>query len=115
MPVDPQLADRVRSALARVRQVEEKRMFGGLAFMVNGKMCINVSRGGLMCRIDPAQHDQAVQRPGWDTLTMRGKRLRGYVRVSGDTLAGGDDFDVCVAMALAFNKVSRPAKSTRAK
>lgn len=56
MPYDEKLADRVRKYLKQIPriQIEEKKMFGGLAFMVNGKMCINVSGENLMCRFDPA-------------------------------------------------------------
>ena len=54
------MVDRVRTALGTGRRIEEKRMFGGTAFMVGGKMCVSVGKARIMCRIDPAIHDAAL-------------------------------------------------------
>src|SRR5262245_30132932 len=54
MPPDETLLNRVRSAIGESHRVEEKKMFGGIAFMVEGKMCVTVGRGRIMCRIDPS-------------------------------------------------------------
>jgi hypothetical protein len=58
------LKDRVKTALAHLPHVEEKQIFGGRAFMVNRKMCISVGKDRIMCRIDPAIHEQALKRRG---------------------------------------------------
>jgi TfoX/Sxy family transcriptional regulator of competence genes len=104
MPVDQALAKKLRAALAKVPGVVEQPMFGGLAFLVQGKMCINVSRDGLMCRIDPSEHEKVIQRPGWSTVVMRNKPLQGYIRVNSQALAIGKTFQECVKMALAYNQ-----------
>src|SRR5258708_4423871 len=65
------LAARVNAALRRAPRVREKRMFGGITFMVNGKMCISVGARGLMCRIDPESHDAAIARRGVRTVRMK--------------------------------------------
>ena len=57
MAHDERLASRVRAALAHRQDVEEKKMFGGITFLVGGKMCVSVGKTRLMCRIDPAVHD----------------------------------------------------------
>ncbi len=71
MAFDDALANRVRAALERRLPIEEKKMFGGIAFMVRGKMCVSVGRGRLMCRIDPAGHDTALQHKGCRTEDVR--------------------------------------------
>ncbi len=76
------LAKRVRTALSHIQRVEEKKMFGGIAFMVNGKMCITVGKDRLMCRIDPAIHEIALERKGCKTVFMKGREYKGYVHVN---------------------------------
>ena len=62
--------ERVRVALAHVPDVKQKKMFGSIAFMVRGKMCVSARAERIMCRIDPARHDAAVKRPGCRTVVM---------------------------------------------
>jgi TfoX N-terminal domain len=79
MARDDNLASRVRATLSRVRGVEEKKMFGSLAFMVRGKMCVTARPERIMCRIDPELHDDAVKRKAWRTeatCTSTRKRSR---------------------------------------
>lgn len=103
MPANESLARRVREALAPMGRVEEKRMFGGLAFMVDGKMCVTVGKDRIMCRIDPDAHDQAVAHAGCEPMVMRGKELRGYVRVSEQALRSRAAFDRWMRMAMDYN------------
>lgn len=74
---DEKLIGRVRSALENVRGVTEKKMFGSTAFMVRGKMCVAARAERIMCRIDPALHDVAVERKGCETVVMGGRSYRG--------------------------------------
>ena len=73
------LANRVREYLAEIPHitVEEKAMFGGLAFLVNDKMCINIGEDCLMCRFDPKQTEEIAERQGFSPVVMRGKELSG--------------------------------------
>jgi TfoX/Sxy family transcriptional regulator of competence genes len=103
--VNEVLLGRVRDALARVERVEEKRMFGGVMFMVNDKMCISVGKNRLMCRIDPAAHDDAVQRDGCRTMTMGGRAYRGYVHVDASAVQAKKPLDYWVRLALNYNAV----------
>lgn len=59
------IADRIREALLDIPKVEEKKMFRGITFMVDDKMCISVSGNELMCRIDPLLHDELVEKNGY--------------------------------------------------
>jgi len=81
---DEALANRVRAALGDTRPVKEKRMFGGLVFMVRGKMCISVGEERIMCRIDPAIHDAALECKGCRTVIMGGRSYCGYVYIDAE-------------------------------
>ena len=103
MPANESLARRVRAALAPLGAVEERKMFGGLAFMVDGKMCVTVGADRIMCRIDPDDHDAAVARPGCTPMVMRGREIRGYVRVGQDALRTPAALGKWVRMAVDYN------------
>ena len=107
------LTEKVRSALAGVQRVQEKRMFGSLAFTVNEKMCINVGENRVMFRIDPAVHENALEIRGCRAVVMKGREYKGYVYVSEEGLGTKEDFDYWVRLALGYNKKARA--STRKK
>lgn len=82
MAYDDDLADRVRGALEDVSPVTEKRMFGGLAFLVNGHMAVAASsRGGLMVRVDPADLEGLLAEEHTGPMVMRGREMEGWMRV----------------------------------
>jgi TfoX/Sxy family transcriptional regulator of competence genes len=99
---DSALVERVRAALAG-RDVQEKKMFGGITFMVGGKMCISVGRGRIMCRIDPAFHDSALEHEGCRTVTMKGRQYRGYIYVDADAVKAPSALDYWMGLALEYN------------
>jgi TfoX/Sxy family transcriptional regulator of competence genes len=101
------LVDRVRAALAGVRRVEERKMFGGTAFMVRGKICVSARPERIMCRIDPAIHDAAVERKGCRTMVMKGREYRGYVHVDAAAVRTKRDLDYWIALALDYNQRPR--------
>src|SRR5215468_3254874 len=83
MAYDEKTAERVRDALAEQRGVIEKKLMGGLCFMVKGAMCCAVSgRGGLLVRIDPAAHARMIAEPHAEAADMRGRMMTGFVRVA---------------------------------
>ena len=84
-------------------------MFGGLALMVEGKMCVCVGKASIMCRIDPAMHDAALKRNGCTTVEMKGREYRGYVHIAADALKGKTDLDYWVALALDYNGHAKAA------
>jgi TfoX/Sxy family transcriptional regulator of competence genes len=82
---DADLADRIRELLGAEKSVEEKRMFGGLAFLINGNMAVAASgRGGLMVRVPPAETDKLLARDHVEPMVMAGRETRGWLRVSVD-------------------------------
>jgi TfoX/Sxy family transcriptional regulator of competence genes len=106
-----ELVRQVRRALAHLPNVEEKRMFSGISFMVEEKMCLSVGRAGVMCRIDPATHGEALQRKGCTTVLMQGREYKGWVRVTEEGMKSKQDLEYWVQLALAFN--SRASKSPK--
>lgn len=104
MAGDDKLLSRVKATLAHVPNVKEKRMFGGTAFMVRGKLCISARAQRIMCRIDPALHDAALERKGSRTVVMREREYRGYVYVDAEAVRTKSDLDYWVGLALDYNK-----------
>jgi TfoX/Sxy family transcriptional regulator of competence genes len=82
MAYDEELADRIRELLSGVRDVTEKKMFGGLAFLIHGNMAIAASgQGGVLVRVDPAQSDQLVATTNARPMEMRGREMPGWLRL----------------------------------
>lgn len=82
MAHNPALADRIRETLSGVRGVTEKRMFGGLAFLVNGNMAVAASgRGDLMVRVPPEATETMLTRAHVSPMIMSGRETRGWVRI----------------------------------
>lgn len=107
------LKDRVKTALTHAPHVKEKQMFGGIAFMVNGKMCISVGKDRIMCRIDPAIHGQTLKRKGCETVKMGGREYRGFVYVNEDGLRLKRDFDYWISLSLDFNNRAKISKKRK--
>jgi TfoX/Sxy family transcriptional regulator of competence genes len=82
MAYDEALAERVREVLRRRRGVSEKKMFGGLAFMVNGHMACGVQGDDLMVRVGPDDYEAALKKPGARPMDFTGRPLRGMVYVN---------------------------------
>ena len=103
MAYDVELADRLREALAGVPGVVEKRMFGGLAFMVAGHMAVSVSgRGGLLLRVDPARADSLIADPRASRFVMRGREMDGWLRVDIDAYATDDELNRWVGHGVGY-------------
>ena len=82
MPYDEDLANRIRELIAKEPNVTEKKMFGGLAFLINGNMSVAASgQGGLMLRCDPDQTDALLEKPHAKRFEMRGREMQGWLRV----------------------------------
>jgi len=104
MAYDEQLAEEVRERLAALDgEVTEKRMFGGLGFMVDGNLTVAASRrGGLLLRTDPADAEEVESRPGVEPMESAGRRMPGWVFVAPEALGSEADLDAWITRALAF-------------
>jgi TfoX/Sxy family transcriptional regulator of competence genes len=110
MPYDEKLADRIRQHLAGLKKVEEKKMMGGLTFMYNGKMCVGVYKNDLMCRIDPATHEEAIKKKGCRTMDFTNRPMIGYVLIDESGMKSKADFEYWIGLALDYNKRAKAAK-----
>jgi TfoX/Sxy family transcriptional regulator of competence genes len=91
MAYDDELANRIRQVVHGERALTEKRMFGGLAFLISGNMAVSASsRGGLMLRVDPAQTESLVSEPHVGRFEMRGREMAGWLRVDREALETDD-------------------------
>ena len=106
MSYNENLSHRVRIYLNATPNiyVQEKKMFGGLAFLVNGKMCINVGADKLMCRFDPTLTDYVAQKTGFLPMIMQGKELKGYCYVEPTGFESKEDLDFWLKLCLDFNE-----------
>jgi TfoX/Sxy family transcriptional regulator of competence genes len=103
------LADRIRKQLAGVDGVSEKKMFGGLAFLVNGHMCVAASHtGGLLARVDPAGSDEAVAQAHAELMVMRGRAMEGWISVAPEGVAGEPDLRSWIDRGLAYVRTLPP-------
>ena len=107
MAYDEDLANRIREQLADRNAVTEKRMFGGLAFLVDGSMAVAASRtGGLMVRVDPAESDDLVEADGVARMVMRGRQMDGWLLVDAERVAGDDELAAWVGRGVAAARVA---------
>ncbi|HEV7147012.1 MAG TPA: TfoX/Sxy family protein [Pedococcus sp.] len=110
MAYDSELADRIRDLLSEESGVREQRMFGGLAFLVNGNMAVSASgHGGLMLHIDPARADDLVDEPHVRRAEMRGRIMDGWLRVDAEVVATDADLRVWVDHGVTYAR-SLPSK-----
>lgn len=113
MAFDEKLAQRVRRLLVGQKTVEEKKMMGGLTFMVNGKMCLGVLKDDLMARIDPGVYETALSQKGCREMTFTGKPMKGFVLVGSTGTASEKDLTDWIDLALDFNPRAKASKKTR--
>jgi TfoX/Sxy family transcriptional regulator of competence genes len=103
MTYDEDLADRVRTAIGDLAVVTEKRMFGGLGFLVNGNLAVSASsRGGLMLRVDPADLESVLAEDGVTPFEMHGRAMNGWVHVDASAAASPDQLDRWVGMGTTY-------------
>ena len=115
MAVNEQLTNRIREALAHLPRVEEKRMFRGVTFMVNGKMCISAGDNEMMCRIDPKVFETALEKNGCRPMVHGGRTMKGFVFVNEDSIRNKKDFDYWVNLAISFNEKAEASPKKRKK
>lgn len=110
MAINERLTKRVRAALSHLPDVAEKKMFRGITFMVNKKMCISVSDDHIMCRFDPALHEEILRTKGCRTVEMGGRKYKGYVYVSEEAVSSEKELQYWIKLALNFNEKAKMAK-----
>ncbi|MGE4541073.1 MAG: TfoX/Sxy family protein [Bacteroidales bacterium] len=104
MAYSKNIAHRIRKSLEHLSNVEEKQMFGSLAFLLNDKICLTAGPKRMMCRINPELHQQEVQNDGCSTVIMRGRVHKGYLYIQEESLKNEKYFQHLISLALEFNK-----------
>jgi TfoX/Sxy family transcriptional regulator of competence genes len=113
MAFNEALANRIRTRLAGLPNIEEKKMMGGLTFMYNGKMCVGIIKDELMCRIDPSLHDMALSKKGCKTMVFTKRPMSGFIMVDESGMKTDADFDYWINLALEFNKQAKASKKKK--
>ena len=110
MAYDEELAARIRALVAGEPSLAEKKMFGGLAFLVGGNMAVAASgQGGLLVRVDPAESDALVAASPAETMEMRGREMPGWLRVGSEHVQSKKELTTWVARGVSYAR-SLPAK-----
>src|ERR671936_1162427 len=108
---DEALADRIRELVANERGIKEQKMFGGLAFLLNGNMSVAASgQGGLLVRVDPDESDALTKKAGVDLMEMRGRKMAGWLRVVADVVRTKQHLTAWVDRGLAFARSLPPKR-----
>ena len=110
---DEDLANRIRELIAGEEGVTEKRMFGGLAFLIGGNMAVAASgQGGLLVRVDPAETDTLLTEPHAEPFEMRGRGMQGWLRVDDEGLKTKGALEPWVRRGVAYARSLPPKPPT---
>src|SRR5262249_24549372 len=109
MAFDESLAARIRDALARKKGVEEKKMFGGVGFLLHGNMLVGVWKDSLIARLGPDNHDDALLEPHVQEFDITGRPMKGWVMVGQEGVGEDDQLKDWIGRATRFVK-TLPAK-----
>lgn len=116
MSTDAPLEQRIAATFgARGVQFKTKKMMGGLAFMVDGKMCVGTVKQLLMVRFDPDLHEEVLARPGAGPMDFTGRPMRGFVFVKSDAVQTVAALASWLDLALAFNPRARRSAKKKPK
>ena len=110
MAYDEELAGRIRELLAGEPDLTEKKMFGGLAFLIGGNMAVGASgQGGILVRVDPEESDALVANTNASPMEMRGRQMQGWLRVTADDVVSKRELTKWVELGKNYAR-SLPAK-----
>ena len=116
MAYDEHLGERVNRILTEKKvDFYEKKMFGGVAFMVDDKMCVGIVKTDLMARIGPDPYVEALKNPHVREMDFAGRPMAGYVFVEPDGVDADDDLEHWVDLSLAFNPFAKASKKKKKK
>ena len=111
MAYDEDLANRIRELIGMEDGLTEKKMFGGLAFLIDGNMSVAASgQGGLMVRVDPAQTDALLEKPYASPFEMRGRGMAGWLRVGDEGLGTKRRLEPWVRLGVAYARSLPPKR-----
>jgi TfoX/Sxy family transcriptional regulator of competence genes len=113
MPYDERLAERVRAALSDMRGISERKMFGGLAFLLDGRMCVGVLNDELVVRSGPDRHAEALKRTHACPMDFTGRAMTGMVYVGAAGVTRGAALKNWIDLGVAAARDATPSKRRR--
>lgn len=114
MAYDEDLAARVRDCVQEESGLSEQKMFGGLAFLINGHMAVAASgQGGLLLRVDPAHTERLARSPHTSRFVMRGREMNGWLRLDPPAVQAEPDLERWVRLGVAYARSLPPKQITR--
>jgi len=113
MAFNQQLVDRIREELEYLDDIEEKEMFGGLVFMLKGKMCVGIVKDEMMCRIDPVIFEEALEKNGCREMDFTTHSMKGWVMVEAIVLRNKSDLNYWIGLAVDYNKYAKSSKKKK--
>ena len=115
MAYNEKLAERIRARLSDLPKVKETKLMGGLAFMVNEKMCIGIYKDEMLCRINPALREALLERTGTSVMEFTGRPMKGFVLVDEAGMRSKKDFEFWVNQCLEYNTIAKSSKKKKTK
>lgn len=116
MAYNEHLADRIRNVLHdKKTSFDEKKMMGGLCFMVDDKMCVGVIKDQLMARIGPEKYEEALEKDGCNEMNFTGRSLKGFVFVEPEAIDMDKDLEYWIQLCLDFNPLANSSKKKKKK
>ncbi len=114
MPYNQNLADRVREIICITHNItEEKKMFGGLCFMVDNKMCVGIENERMMVRHNPNLSDELSEKDGCTPMDFTGKVMKGFSYINIEFLGTNKQLNYWVQLALDYNKIAKESKKKK--
>ncbi|MEZ4917696.1 MAG: TfoX/Sxy family protein [Saprospiraceae bacterium] len=114
MAYNEHLGDRIRNVLVRKNyDFEEKKMMGGLCFMVDDKMCVGVVQDSLMVRTDPEIYNDLLERQGCRQMDFTGRPLKGFLFVDPEGIEQDQDLNSWIQLCLDFNPKAKSSKKKK--
>ncbi|QNL22873.1 TfoX/Sxy family protein [Hyphobacterium sp. CCMP332] len=111
MPFDEYLSERIQRVLdSKNQKYETKKMFGGICFMVNDKMCIGVIKNDLMARVDPEENDKLVKKNGARPMDFTKRPMKGYIYVEPKGIDNDQDLEYWINQCLIYNPKAKSSK-----
>jgi len=92
---------------------DEKKMMGGLSFMVDDKLCFGSFKDGLLCRIDPIERDALINERGGHIMTQAGREMKGYVHILSDIFDSDQELEFWIDKCLEFNPKAKVSKKRK--
>ncbi|MCH9028177.1 MAG: TfoX/Sxy family protein [Bacteroidetes bacterium] len=116
MAYNEYLADRIQKVFNDGKvSFKEKKMMGGLTFMVNDKMCVGVSKDNLMARIDPDKYSKALEKKGCREMDFTGRPMKGFVFIEPDGTDLNKDLEYWIKLAIEYNPKAKSSKKKKKK